>query len=117
MDLAHGEDDPVISEHQRLIFTYYPYGTPGLTRGFIFQRPEWPGDRAMSDPEKLGKVAGILAFVFCLAAGGWILSFKDVWSREGDALWLAFGLYFIGKAFFAGPMLYLTGQMAARGSR
>ena len=54
-----------------------------------------------------GTIAAILAFVFCLAAGIWILMHADL-SGTGDVLEVGIGLYFIGKAFFVGPMLLLT---------
>jgi hypothetical protein len=46
-------------------------------------------------------ISSILAFILCFIAGLYLLiAGKDPLSR-------AIGLYFIGKAFFVGPMLYL----------
>ncbi len=67
----------------------------------------------MPDPAKLGMIAGIAAFVLCLAGGLWLLTFEGAWDRQ-DPFGAGLGLYFVGKAFFVGPMLYLTGRMAAR---
>jgi len=56
---------------------------------------------------KIAMIAGGIAFVFCLAGGAWILTHVDVTDKE-DALWTGIGLYFIGKAFFVGPMLLVA---------
>ena len=68
----------------------------------------------MPDPAKLGLFCGIAASLFCLAGGIWILTLDDVWDRSEDVIGAGIGLYFVGKAFFVGPMLYLTGRVAAR---
>ena len=52
-------------------------------------------------------VCALLAFVFCFGAGLWILT-KTGLDHGDDALSTAIGLYFIGKAFFVGPMLLLA---------
>ena len=58
-------------------------------------------------------ISGILASAICLLAGIWILSRTGLtFSLEasGDEyVWEAMGLYFIGKAFFVGPLLIVTG--------
>ena len=62
--------------------------------------------------EKMRKMctcSAILAFVFCLSAGFWILS-KTGFNHDGDAMATGIGLYFIGKAFFVGPMLFLAAR-------
>jgi len=61
----------------------------------------------------LAPVAAILASLFCLVAGLWILcqvgfKFKD------DAVWTGIGLYFVGKAFFVGPMLLIAAEQLAK---
>ena len=56
---------------------------------------------------KLGQISSIIAFVLCLAGGIWILA-NVGFNFENDATSTAIGLYFIGKAFFVGPMLYIT---------
>lgn len=57
----------------------------------------------------IGRLGAIMAFIFCLLAGLWILA--AVGLRKDDemnAVWSAFGLYFVGKAFFVGPMLWIA---------
>jgi len=55
----------------------------------------------------LGRIAGVVAFAFCLLAGLWILSRANFRSKD-DILAEAIGFYFVGKAFFVGPMLWLA---------
>ena len=62
------------------------------------------------DLEKFGKIAAILAFVFCLAGGLWILTLEGVWDRSEESIWAGLGLYFVGKAFFVGPMLLIASR-------
>lgn len=50
-----------------------------------------------------------VAFVFCLGAGLWILT-KTGFDRGNDAVAAGIGLYFIGKAFFVGPMLLIAAR-------
>jgi hypothetical protein len=59
--------------------------------------------------QKLACVAGVLASVFCLIAGLWILKSVDFFKKD-DAIWVGMGLYFIGKAFFVGPMLWISAK-------
>ena len=63
----------------------------------------------LQDLEKFGKIAAILAFVFCLTGGLWILTSKSVWDH-GDPATAGIGLYFVGKAFFVGPMLLIASR-------
>ena len=56
--------------------------------------------------KNISVVCSILAFVVCLAAGGWIIT--NTGFKKEDAVWTGIGLYFIGKAFFVGPMLLMT---------
>ena len=56
----------------------------------------------------LARVAAALSFTLCLAGGVWIISHTDT-SNDG-AVWMGIGLYFIGKAFFVGPMLWITAE-------
>ena len=64
----------------------------------------------------IGRLGAVMAFLFCLLAGLWILS--AVGLRNDDdmaAVWSAFGLYFMGKAFFVGPMLWIVaGKISTR---
>lgn len=55
----------------------------------------------------LARIAASLAFGFCFVGGLWILT-KTGLDRDDDAVWTGLGLYFVGKAFFVGPMLWLT---------
>ncbi len=52
----------------------------------------------------------LLSFVFCLWGGLWLLTSAGF--DHEDPLGTAIGLYFVGKAFFVGPMLYLTMRRA-----
>lgn len=54
-----------------------------------------------------GITAGVITFVVCLIAGIWILQ-RSGFDTGDDALSTGIGLYFIGKAFFVGPMLIIT---------
>jgi hypothetical protein len=44
---------------------------------------------------------------FCLLGGVWILK-KVGFNTRDDVMSTGIGLYFIGKAFFVGPMLWLA---------
>lgn len=57
--------------------------------------------------KRMGVICALLAFVFCLGGGLWILS-KTGLNFGNDAVSAGIGLYFIGKAFFVGPMLLIT---------
>ena len=56
---------------------------------------------------RTGIVCAIAAFLLCLFAGLWILT-KTGFDHDNDAISTAVGLYFIGKAFFVGPMLFIA---------
>jgi len=56
---------------------------------------------------KIGVVSSVIAFAACLVGGLWILFNVGISNKE-DAVWTGLGLYFIGKAFFVGPMLLIT---------
>jgi hypothetical protein len=65
--------------------------------------------------EKLNHIsamAGMLAFLFCLAAGIWIL--VNTRFDPSEPLAVGIGLYFIGKALFAGPMLIITAMRSEK---
>jgi hypothetical protein len=55
----------------------------------------------------LARIGAILSFAFCLLGGLWILSRGNFASKD-DTLGIAIGFYFVGKAFFVGPMLWLA---------
>jgi hypothetical protein len=57
----------------------------------------------------LAQIGAVLSFSFCLLGGLWILSRADFHSKD-DALGTAIGFYFVGKAFFVGPMLWLAAE-------
>jgi hypothetical protein len=51
-------------------------------------------------------VSAAVAFVLCLVGGMWMFVSGGI--GDDDLLGYTLGLYFMGKAFFVGPMLYLT---------
>lgn len=57
--------------------------------------------------QKIWFASAILAFVFCMGGGLWILA-KTGFDHGNDAVSTGLGLYFIGKAFFVGPMLLIV---------
>lgn len=59
----------------------------------------------------LGLVAGILASLLCLCGGLYLLFKTD----GKDSISVGLGLYFVGKAFFVGPLLILTASRPADG--
>ena len=58
--------------------------------------------------------ASLLASLFCLLGGLWILRSAALAEKE-DSLGVGLGFYFIGKAFFVGPMLWLVSGRLQRG--
>jgi len=61
----------------------------------------------------MAQLAAAVAFIFCLVAGLWILS-KVGFKSGDDSVWTGMGLYFIGKAFFVGPMLLVAAEQLGR---
>lgn len=57
----------------------------------------------------LARLGAVLSFAFCLLGGLWILN-RTNFSSKDDALATAIGFYFVGNAFFVGPMLWITGD-------
>jgi hypothetical protein len=55
------------------------------------------------------RIASVLSSIFCLLGGIWILS-RTNFKSDSDALSTAIGFYFVGKAFFVGPMLWLAAE-------
>jgi hypothetical protein len=55
------------------------------------------------------QICAFLASAFCLLGGLWILS-RTTFSSKDDILSTAIGFYFIGKAFFVGPMLWVAAK-------
>jgi hypothetical protein len=66
---------------------------------------------------RLGRIGAGLAFLFCLAGGLWILKKTGLNPHGDDAVWTGIGLYFIGKAFFVGPMLLIVAETLERRER
>jgi len=64
--------------------------------------------------QKIGRMAAVVSFVLCLGAGLWILT-KTGLDRGNDVISAGIGLYFIGKAFFVGPMLLLVSARQSAG--
>jgi hypothetical protein len=58
----------------------------------------------------LARVSAAISFAICLAGGLWILTAVGFDHDEGDAVNTGIGLYFIGKAFFVGPMLLVAAE-------
>lgn len=57
----------------------------------------------------LVRIAAAIAFLVCLIAGAWIL-YHVGFKAKNDAIWTGIGLYFVGKAFFVGPMLLAAAE-------
>lgn len=53
---------------------------------------------------RFGIISGILAFLLCLAAG--LIVIITCYDKSPGWLWVGIGLYFIGQAFFVGPIAY-----------
>ncbi len=62
---------------------------------------------------KVGMLCAAVASAACLLAGLWLLS-KVGFSRGNETLSTAIGLYFVGKAFFVGPMLWMASAQLGR---
>ncbi len=58
--------------------------------------------------KSMARIAAILAFAFCFTGGAWILAGTGFSASKDNTVWLGLGFYFIGKAFFVGPMLWLA---------
>lgn len=61
----------------------------------------------------MARIGAGLSFVFCLLGGLWILSRANFGSKD-DAVNAGIGFYFVGKAFFVGPMLLLAAEKFCR---
>jgi hypothetical protein len=63
-----------------------------------------------ADMKTLARIAAV--FAFCLLGGLWILCRADLKNFKSgeDALCIAIGFYFVGKAFFVGPMLWMAAE-------
>jgi hypothetical protein len=59
--------------------------------------------------KRLARIGAVLSSLFCLAGGLWILGHVSL-SDKSDMLATGIGLYFVGKAFFVGPMLFVAAE-------
>jgi hypothetical protein len=66
----------------------------------------------LMSPSQLGTWSAVVSFLLCFAAGAWLLAFGRF--HTDDPIITGLGLYFLGKAFFVGPALYL---MSAKSSK
>ena len=65
----------------------------------------------------LARISAALAFLMCLCGGLWILtSVGFVRGNTDGAVWTGLGLYFVGKAFFVGPMLLVAAEQLGKDS-
>jgi len=62
----------------------------------------------------LARISAALAFVICLCGGLWILTSVGFDHGNDDAVWTGLGLYFVGKAFFVGPMLLVAAEQLGK---
>lgn len=60
----------------------------------------------------LARLAAVLSSLFCLVGGVWILVHCK---GHDDDVWIGIGLYFVGKAFFVGPMLLVAAEQLDKG--
>ena len=57
---------------------------------------------------RIGLISGILTFIICLIAGIYVLATTNGFDSGSGGVYTGIGIYFIGKAFFVGPMLLIT---------
>jgi hypothetical protein len=62
--------------------------------------------------KNLARFAAAASFLLCAAGGSYIL--MNVGEGDDRQLWIGIGLYFLGKAFFVGPMLLVAGEQLDR---
>ena len=68
----------------------------------------------------IGRLGAVLASLFCIVGGLVIIRIAAYGRGGGDGssfVAMGFGLYFIGKGFFVGPMLWLVTEQICGGSR
>ena len=58
----------------------------------------------------MARIGAVLAFTCCFLGGAWILVKTGFSNSNDNAVWTGIGLYFVGKAFFVGPMLWLAAE-------
>lgn len=63
----------------------------------------------------IAQIAALFSFLSCLISGLWILTAVGFDRNEDNIVWTGLGLYFVGKAFFVGPMLLVAAQQLGRG--
>jgi len=59
------------------------------------------------------RLAAVLSFLFCLAGGLFILIHANYADARHEPMTVGIGLYFLGKAFFVGPMLLAAAERLA----
>jgi hypothetical protein len=64
----------------------------------------------------IGRIGAIFAFITCLAGGLWILTSVEFKHGDFNGIWTGLGLYFVGKAFFVGPMLFIMVEQFKSGT-
>ena len=63
----------------------------------------------------MARVGACLSSAFCLLGGVWILA-KVGFDAKNDVTSTGIGLYFVGKAFFVGPMLWIAADRCCKGA-
>lgn len=64
----------------------------------------------LQNPEKLGTIAAAIAFLLCLVGGLVVICSACGLLDDDQFIWVGMGMYFMGKAFFVGPMLLLASK-------
>jgi len=62
----------------------------------------------------IGRLGAVASFSICLLAGLWILSATGLDHAKENVMVVGLGLYFVGKAFFVGPMLWVASEQLGR---
>jgi hypothetical protein len=58
----------------------------------------------------VAQIGAVMAFALCFLGGALILTVNGLDTSKDHVVWTAMGLYFIGKAFFVGPMLFIVAE-------
>lgn len=65
----------------------------------------------------IGRTGAVVAFTLCLAAGVHILRLVNFSDTKDGGIFTGLGLYFVGKAFFVGPMLWVATEQYTRAAK
>ena len=84
--------------------------TKAIQRRWAVSRRAFANETQNIIMKTLARIAAGLSFDFCLVGGIWILTKTGFGKSGDDAVWAGIGLYFVGKAFFVGPMLWLAAE-------